>query len=287
MNINKKINNIKNNVKTLDIKDLDKIVIFSDCHRGDGSFKDSLYPNANIYLTALRYYYNENFIYVEAGDGDELWKFKNLDNIYLAHKDAYDILNNFKNKDRLYMIYGNHDNVKSKPKFKNIIQKLKSKKLNEFYTELKIHEGILLKFSQNKELLIFHGHQVDFFNDELAFLSEFLVRYIWGFMNGVMSFKEITSPAKSDNIREKVDNKIYKWCKENNSSAIIGHTHNTIFPDKNQANYFNIGACVLPDICTCIEIVNGTISLVKWTTMPVENGVLTIKKELISTPRLI
>ncbi|WP_297435932.1 metallophosphoesterase family protein [uncultured Clostridium sp.] len=282
-----RISKLKSNVKVLNIKNSDRLVIFSDCHRGDGSFKDALYPNVNIYLTALRYYYNENFTYIEDGDGDELWKFKNINDIYFAHTDEYKIFNQFKQDNRFYMIYGNHDDEKAKKKFKNNIQKSKNELLKDFYLDLEIHEGLLLKFSESKDVLVFHGHQLDYISSEFAFASKFLVRYIWSFLNGVLSFKEILSPAKCDNVRESVDNRVYKWCKENNESVIIGHTHNTIFPDKNEIQYFNCGCCVLPYTVTCIEIKNGTIALVKWVIKSTKDGVLAVKKELISSPRFV
>lgn len=287
MNRLKKIDALKSRVKVLKVKNADKIVIFSDCHRGDGSFRDSLYPNTNIYITALRYYYNEGFTYVEAGDGDELWKFKSLDDIFFAHEDDYKILNQFKKDDRFYMIYGNHDNDKGKKNFKKKVLKLKNQFLKDFYKDLEIHEGLILDFEGKKDFLVFHGHQVDYLNCEFSFLAKCLVRYVWGFMNGVLSFNEISSPAKSNNSRERIDNRIYEWCKDNNSSAIIGHTHKTIFPNASDAQYFNLGACVLPYTITCIEIQNGTITLVKWIIKSVEWGMLAVKKELVALPRII
>ena len=282
-----RINKLKESVKVLNVKNSDRVVIFSDCHRGDGSFRDALYPNTNIYTTALRYYYNQGFTYIEAGDGDELWKFKSIGDIYNAHYDEYKILSDFKKKEKLYMIYGNHDDDKSKAKFKKKIMKSKNIGLKEFYSDLEIHEGIRLNIEGKKDFLVFHGHQLDYISYELAFVSKFLVRYVWSFLNGVLSFREVLSPAKSDSARDRVDNRVCKWCEANKTSVIIGHTHNSIFPKEDEAQYYNAGAAVLPYAVTCIEIKNGTITLVKWVIKSVENGVLAVKKELLTNPRLI
>jgi hypothetical protein len=51
-----------------------KYVFFSDVHRGDDSVSDEFARNQNIYLHALNYYYKEGYVYIEAGDGDELWE---------------------------------------------------------------------------------------------------------------------------------------------------------------------------------------------------------------------
>lgn len=48
--------------------------MFSDCHRGDGSFADDFANNRNIYMHALNQYYKNDFQYIELGDGDELWE---------------------------------------------------------------------------------------------------------------------------------------------------------------------------------------------------------------------
>lgn len=283
----KRLSKMKANSKILNFKKEDKIVFFSDCHRGDGSFKDSLYPNRNMYLMALRYYYKNNYTYIEVGDGDELWKFKNIEDIYDAHEDEYQVLNEFKKAGRFHMIYGNHDEIKEKKSFKKQIDKLKDKKqkLYEFYKDLDITESLVIKFKDSRNYFAFHGHQVDFTNYEFAPISKFFVRYVWGFLNGAMSFKEFTSPAESENKRDKIDKRIMKWSKANNESVVVGHTHKTMFPKKEDIQYFNIGACVLPYLITCIEIRDGVICLMKWIIEPTESGLLAVRKEYIGNPR--
>ena len=48
-----------------------KYIFFSDSHRGNGNISDEFTRNRNIFLHALKYYYNHGYTYVEAGDGDE------------------------------------------------------------------------------------------------------------------------------------------------------------------------------------------------------------------------
>lgn len=287
----KRFNNIKENSKRIDINNKSKIVIFSDCHRGNGTYYDDLYPNVNIYLAALRYYYNEGYTYIENGDGDELWKFKKVSDIFDAHRDEYNILNEFKKKNKLHMIYGNHDNVKSKKRFKREIAKLQNRrvKLYDFYRNLDIVESITLKYHEtidsSREYILFHGHQFDFLSYELLEVSKYLVRYVWNILNGVFSVKEPTSPVRSDNRRDKIDKRVLKLSKEENESIIIGHTHKTMFPKDSEPQYFNIGAGVLPYTVTCIEISNGVIALVKWGVTTNSNGALIIRKEIIGGPK--
>ena len=101
----------------IDFDDTSKIVFISDVHRGNGGYEDSLRLNENIYKAALRYYYNNGYTLIEIGDGDELWKNKNILNIAYNYKDVFKMLNKFNHKKRLYLLYGNHDIIKSNPEF--------------------------------------------------------------------------------------------------------------------------------------------------------------------------
>lgn len=122
-------------------------------------------------------------------------------------------------------------------------------------------------------------------NNELAFLSKFLVRYVWAILEAFMGFKDPTSPAKSNNKRNLFDEKISKWAEENKTRVILGHTHKTLFPkSRNESTYFNIGCCVLPRTITAIEIERGEISLIKWTIKADEKGSLFVGRDIIGGP---
>src|SRR5690554_3747265 len=86
-----------------------KYIILGDTHRGDDSVSDEFARNQAIFLHVLNYYNNQGYIYIEAGDGDELWEHKNFNHIRLAHKDIFIAIKKFYDKGRLRMIYGNHN----------------------------------------------------------------------------------------------------------------------------------------------------------------------------------
>ena len=184
---NKKLLNLYKTSSIVEFKREDKIVILSDIHRGDGSYSDSLIGNKNIYLSALNYYYKEGYTLIEAGDGDELWKNKSFVDIAYNHKDIFKVLNKFNNKKRLHLLYGNHDSKKASKEFL-LKQKKKLLKIDKDFGKDFIYlldntiykESLILKYTPiDKEIFIFHGHQLDFMNYELSFLSKFLVRHIW------------------------------------------------------------------------------------------------------------
>ncbi|MDD6794252.1 MAG: metallophosphoesterase [Clostridiaceae bacterium] len=278
--------------KRVSINSKSKIVIISDIHRGDGSYSDSLVSNKNIYKAALNYYFKEGYVLIEAGDGDELWKNKNCMDIAYNYKDVFRILNRFNKANRLYLLYGNHDNVKvNKEYFKK--QKKKFSKIDIGFgsdflyliDNIEFSEGLVLKYEEvNKEIFITHGHQVDLFNYELKFLSKFLVRHIWRHLEGIAGFKAPISPANNYKRGGIIDNELDEWARENKKMIICGHTHLSRFPQVSEGTYFNDGCCVLPYSISCIEISRGLIILVKWTIESREDRSLYIMKQIIGGP---
>jgi UDP-2,3-diacylglucosamine pyrophosphatase LpxH len=117
MNDLKRISEIFETAEEIPFDDSTRIVLMSDCHRGDGSWADDFLKNQNPYFAALTHYYNENYTYIEIGDGDELWKNNKFSDITYAHKDVFWLLSKFYKKGKLYFIYGNHDIVKKNKKF--------------------------------------------------------------------------------------------------------------------------------------------------------------------------
>jgi UDP-2,3-diacylglucosamine pyrophosphatase LpxH len=272
-----------------------KIVLISDIHRGDGGYADSLRQNRNIYKAALGFYYQNGYTLIELGDGDELWKNKDCLDIAYNYKDIFFILDKFFDKDRLYLVYGNHDIVKSNPEFIKRQEKLFEevgkgfgREMIYLYSSIKFYEGIILRYKPtNDDIIAFHGHQVDFLNCDMWKLSRFLVRYVWRFMEGVAGFKEPTSPANNYDKGTKIDDVLKKLAEKEKKVLICGHTHNDIFPEPDEGLYFNDGCCVFPSAITCIELTRGEISLVKWQIEVGKNDILYISKSIIGGPEKI
>ncbi|WP_294373747.1 metallophosphoesterase [uncultured Clostridium sp.] len=256
----------------INFDDDSKIVFISDAHRGNGGYEDSLRLNENIYKAALKYYYNNDYMLVEIGDGDELWKNKNILDIAYNYDNVFEILRKFYKKNKLCLLYGNHDMIKSNPQFimkqkkvyNNIGYDFPCTMLN-LYSNIKFYECAVLNYTPlNKEILAFHGHQVDSMNCEFWKIGRFLVRYIWRFLEGVGGMKAPTSPASNYDKGDKIDKILGRLSKKENAMIICGHTHNDKFPRPSEGLYFNDGCCVFPSSVTTIEITKGKICLVKW-----------------------
>jgi predicted phosphodiesterase len=269
-----------------------KFILFSDCHRGDGSFADDFANNRNVYMHALKHYYDNSFTYIELGDGDELWENLFFKDIFEAHKNVYLLLQKFYQKGKLFMIYGNHDMVYRN---ENVVKKnyseyfdIKEGKKLPLMPNLKYHEAIVLKNEATQhEIFLTHGHQADFMNYVGWKINQFFVRILWKPLQ-IWGIKDPTSPAKNYIELLKVERRIKKWIADNkNIITIVGHTHRPPFPkpEDKGLNFFNDGSCVHPRIITGIEINQGSITLVKWFIDTKEDGTLQIVKENIESPQ--
>ncbi|WP_282787013.1 metallophosphoesterase [Flavobacterium croceum] len=278
--------------KRISFNNQDKFILFSDCHRGDGSFADDFANNRNIYFHALKQYLQNGFQYIELGDGDELWENLFFKDIFESNKNVFLLLQKFYLQNKLHMIWGNHDMVYRNPNivkknFSEYFDNTEGKKL-PLMPHLQFYEGIVLQHAETgQELFLTHGHQADFMNYVGWKLNKFLVRVLWKPLQ-VWGIKDPTSPAKNYLEQIKVERRIKQWIVNNkNIITIVGHTHRPHFPSptENAINYFNDGSCVHPRSITGIEIAEGTIALVKWFIDTKDDGTLQIVKEYIEVPR--
>ncbi len=273
----------------ISIDDSSKIILFSDCHRGDGSWSDDFAHNQNIFCHALNYYYKKGFTYIELGDGDELWKYQKFSDIREAHSLTFEIMSKYHKHNKFFMIWGNHnntwENIQNVKKYLYQYYQERNSKYIPLFPDIKTHEGIVLKYKKtNNRIFLVHGHQGDLRNDVFWWFFSFLSKILWKPLQ-LFGIKDPTSPAKSFTIRVKVERRITEWVKKNKQMVIAGHTHRSIFPKKGDPSYFNTGSCVHPLCITGIEIAEGNITLIKWFTNAKSNGTLFIDKEILTGPK--
>lgn len=268
----------------IEIDDNSKLVIMSDCHRGSGDNYDNFIKNQNIFNSALRYYYSNNFTYIELGDGDDMWEVSDYQEIIEEHLDSFKEMKKFNDAGRLIMLYGNHDIIKQKSEiisevFATYYDK-DTKEEKDLLKDLKIYESLVANY-KDREIFMLHGHQVDFLNSTLWRLSRFLVRHIWRKLEFI-GIKDPTSAAKNYSISKTVERKLQKWSIKNDKIIIAGHTHRPIFPRNGESLYFNDGSCVHSNGITCLEIEKGNITLVRWFFQIAENNTLSIKRIVLA-----
>ncbi len=289
MSSKKRFNRAYKHAPRVPFNDSSKFVLFSDCHRGDNSFADDFANNRNIYYHALKNYYDNGFTYCELGDGDELWENIDFKSIFEAHKNVYELLQLFFNENRLYRVLGNHDMVYKNKRFvekhlSTYFDKVTGKDV-PLFPGAQFTEGIVLKHTEtDQELFLLHGHQADFMNYVGWKFNRFMVRVLWRQLQ-VFGIGDPTSPAKNYSELIKVEKRTKKWIVENgNIFTITGHTHRPRFPEPGEIAYFNDGSCVHPRCITGIEIVNGSISLIKWQIATAEDGTLKVIRAVLEGP---
>lgn len=252
-----------------------RLVLFSDCHRGNGTWSDSFLNNKTIYEAALGYYFERDFTYIELGDGDELWENRKFSDIEEIHSDIFKLLDKFNRTGRMYMIWGNHDRVKSRPGFKSAALPSST-------------EALIIKCSGSNgkgiRYNLIHGHQADFLNNQLWKLARWLVRYIWRPLE-LAGIKDPTSAARNYSKGKIIEDRMADWAKLNQTHLIAGHTHRpTLSHSEKNWSYANTGSCVHPSTITCLEIIDGTFLLIKWAACADENQYIHICRYVISGP---
>lgn len=269
MGYQKRLDNAFEQVPILPLNDKSKYVLFSDCHRGNGTNNDNFLKNQHLYIAALRHYYQNGFTYIELGDGDELWENRSIEQIKEVHSNVFQILSKFYCDNRLYMIYGNHDMVKKSTSFSK-------KKCASFYCPsrqcamplfpgITFYSGLILENPANGErFYLTHGHQASLLNSSLWPVNRFLVRYVWKPLEQI-GILDPTSAAKNYTSKQRTERKLTKWAEKNGRTLITGHTHRPMVTATPASSpYLNTGSCVHPYLITCIEVEQENLTLVKW-----------------------
>lgn len=283
-----RLDQVYHTAEVIPFNDSSKIIILSDCHRGDGSWGDNFSKNQNIYFAAMKYYYEKNFTYIEVGDGDELWENRDYSHIISAHSNVFWLLSKFYKKSRLHLLYGNHDMEKKDVKY--TIEKCtnyfdeREQKCLPLFPDIEFHEGLILRHKDTGlEVFLTHGHQADPLNDTYWKMARVLVRYLWHPLE-MAGFLDPTSAAKNYEVKERVETRLKSWAEKEKKILITGHTHRPVFPKTQDPPYFNDGSCVHPRCITGIEITGGRICLIKWTTNTRKDRSLFVDREVLAGP---
>lgn len=281
-----------------------KFIIFSDQHKGAKNNADDFSVCENNYVAALDYYFNEDYFFVNLGDGEELWE----NNIFAVKKHnqlSFEKEKLFQQCKRFIKVFGNHDLYWANDPLAAI-------QLQSIYNEkFPVYEGCILTTTLNErafQIYLTHGHQGDLQSDGNWF-SKFFVSNIWGPLQGLLDINPNT-PAFNNQLKSLHNSLMYAWSSaEKNVLLITGHTHQPVFmslthlerlyvkladaeqnhnetavnsikeeivkaqpanptpPDLSKIipSYFNSGCCCFDDgDITGIEIAEGYIRLIKW-----------------------
>ncbi len=213
-------------LKRINLNDVhQRIIIFSDQHRGTRNGSDDFRVCEKTYLTALEYYNQENFYFINLGDCEELWE-NTMFGIAKYNAAVYAMEKRFILRDAYCKVFGNHDLFWDN-------DPLASSWLRKIYgTTIRIFAGVLIRaeLSSPEFLDIFctHGHQGDKQSDGNVF-SKWFVSYIWGPLQNLLEIN-INSPSANNNLKTLHNMYMYDWsAAQVNTLLITGHTHQPVF----------------------------------------------------------
>ena len=265
----RRLDQILKSAPELPFDDSSKIILLSDAHRGDRGAHDEFAPNEDLFVHALSHYATAGFTYIELGDGDDLWQTPRFSDIEQAYPRVFALLHKFQQQQRLHLILGNHE-----------VQGRQYYRANK--GEWTVGEGLVLRHRETgQRLFAVHGHQIDFWCDQLSLLTQQLV---WSARWGPQQMRRAAGSFASQQRRtlinfatsvwarwysgqqQKQAQQMIDWVKSRRQPTIVGHTHIPLFPNRDHAPCFNTGSCINPGYLTGIEIQDGVLRFVKWFT---------------------
>lgn len=245
-----------------------RFVILSDCHRGIKDQGDVFVKNEALYLQALEYYLDEGFTYIEAGDGDELWRDYDFYDIQYAYPKVFKLLHAFNASSRLHILLGNHDTP--------------SDPVGNLKGDFGLSEALLLvEKDAGYAVLILHGHQAELFSDRLKPISRLVVNTIWQRLKGIPLAQRLHQAVMQ---REHVRIQILmaNWASRNHTVVISGHTHQLHFPGVLYPATFNGGTCSNAGHIFGLELVDSQITPIVWQEQNTTGGKPEIAKRTLS-----
>jgi len=204
----------------------DRIVIFSDHHRGKGDGADDFARCEYAYRAALGYYFDQGYRLFLLGDVEELWEESKAENVFGHYESVYKLERDFAKQGRLERFWGNHD--------------LQWANLKQFRRRLApqagvshIREAMRLKVRRDggDEATIFltHGHQGTPDSEKWAWAAKIPVRFVWPVVQRLQGMSA-TRPAVDAMVRGRHDRALFAWaCEQRNRILIAGHTHKPVF----------------------------------------------------------
>ncbi len=200
----------------------DKIVVFSDLHRGARHEEvDRFRSNVKIYYDALQYYYREGYKLVLLGDVEEGWGSGNrMDRIFDSYKEVAGIERQFIDEGRYFRVYGNHDDFWRKP---NRVDKyFNGDPASE--NNVKVYPALVFEDNGNHILMV-HGCQGHNMRD----VGDALARFVVYTKFDALKIKSKKKAIKREDEMRKQEKRILKWADKKKYMVIMGHTHTIYF----------------------------------------------------------
>ena len=206
----------------------DRIVVFSDHHKGIGDPADDFRRCEHAYTSALGYYLEAGYKLFVLGDAEELWE-EHAEDVIKRYREVLELEGEFvKRGNGVARFFGNHDDQWRQPK--QVSKHLRGL----FGDDIKVREALRLTVDRpGKEpgtLFFVHGHQGTADSDRFGFASRLFVRHVWRPLQRKTGYTA-TTPARDFALRAKHDRAMYEWARSQAGGLVMiaGHTHRPVF----------------------------------------------------------
>lgn len=202
----------------------DRLIIFSDQHKGAKDGSDDFRKAEPTYCDALQYYHQQQFHLISLGDCEELWE-NLMWPVMLRNKPSIEAEKLFVEKDQFTKVYGNHDLFWHNDPFAAFFLK------SMYGKSIKVYEGVVLQTSfegKSTNLFLTHGHQGDGHSDGNPFSAWFVSR-LWAPLQLFLDINPNT-PSYHQEMKTTHNRFMYEWSKQPDHPVLItGHTHQPVF----------------------------------------------------------
>jgi len=214
---------------TLDFDQGDKLVIFSDCHRGVGDDADDFQACEASYLAALKHFAKAGHRVLLLGDIEELWEVgrSSWKKIFQRYPAIYALEKELNEQGRLVRMFGNHDYYWRKN------HALLDAVLGPVTMVESVLVDVRLGGASLGGLFLLHGHQGDFWSEDMTDLSEKVVREVWATIQRATDVRSTTWEGDVFDLRGHRDRSVYyDWAvTRDRVVTVTGHTHKAILPE--------------------------------------------------------
>jgi hypothetical protein len=208
--------------------DLDsaRLIVFSDHHKGTRDGADDFLRSERAYHAALGHYLEQGHTLHALGDVEELWE-NPPDPVIVSYRATLELEAEFHRARRYVRYFGNHDDLWRH-------EDAVAKRLRPIYPDVRVREALKVRITRGGEdlgLIFFaHGHQGTADSERFAFISRFVVRYIWRPLQRHVGFASNT-PATDWDLRQRHEAAMFAWARSHPDKPVVitGHTHRPIF----------------------------------------------------------
>lgn len=206
--------------------DSERLIVFSDHHRGARDGADDFWRCERSYHAALGYYGELGYRLVLLGDVEELWENRPTE-VLETYDRTLELEQEFHHDGQLDRFWGNHDDLW---RHDGEVEK----HLTDRFPGLVVHEARLLEAYDGDErvgaFFLAHGHQGTLDSDKFSFVSRLFVRYGWRPLQRKFNMAS-TTPARDFVLRANHDTAMFEWANGRPEKPVLiaGHTHRPVF----------------------------------------------------------